>query len=154
MRKRKYRQAAACFLTAALILSAVPAPAVLAETETSSETIQQEIPEEESTVSVTSGTEVSEEESIVTVTPGTEVPEEESTITEMSGTEFPVETEPQTVPLTEQNTETETQVETKAEIQTESEIETETAIRMETSGETTEKETEVFYRAKGSESGK
>ena len=148
MRKRKYRQAAACFLTAALILSAVPAPAVLAETETSSETIQQEIPEEESTVSVTSGTEVSEEESTVTVTPGTEVPEEESTITEMSGTEFPVETEPQTVPLTEQNTETETQVETKAEIQTESEIETETAIRMETSGETTEKETEVFIEQK------
>src|SRR5699024_10604549 len=64
------------------------------------------------------------------------------------GTEFPVETEPQTVPLTEQNTETETQVETKAEIQTESEIETETAIRMETSGETTEKETEVFIEQK------
>ena len=135
MRKRKYRQAAACFLTAALVLSAGPVQSVLAETEASSETVQQEIPEEESTVTVTSGT---------------EVPEEESTITEMSGTEIPAESEPQTIPLTEQNTETETQVETKAETQTESEIETETAIQTETSGEieTTEKETEVFIEQK------
>ena len=87
MRKRKYRQAAACFLTAALVLSAGPVQSVLAETEASLETVQQEIPEEESTV---------------TVTPGTEIPEE---------------TEPQTVPLTEQNTETETQARTETETQ-------------------------------------
>ena len=111
MRKRKYRQAAACFLTAALVLSAVPAPAVLAETEASSETIQQEIPEE----------------STVTVTPGTEASEE---------------TEPQTVPLTEQNAETETQVETETETQTESETETETTVQTET--ETTEVFIEEF----------
>ena len=48
MRKRKYRQAAACFLTAALVLSAGPVQSVLAETEASLETVQQEIPEEES----------------------------------------------------------------------------------------------------------
>ena len=91
MRKRKYRQAAACFLTAALVLSAGPVQSVLAETEASSETIQQEIPEEESTVTVTPGTEVSEE------------------------------TEPQTVPLTEQNTETATETQTGTETQTEQE---------------------------------
>ena len=95
MRKGKYRQAAACFLTAALVLSGGPVQSVLAETETSSETVQQEIPEEESTVSVT---------------PGTEVPKE---------------TEPQTVPLTEQNTEIETQVEAETETQTEQEMQTE-----------------------------
>lgn len=165
MRKRKYRQAAACFLTAALVLCVGPVQSVLAEAEAPSEAVQQEILEEESTVSVTPGTEILEEESTVPVTPetevleeestvtvtsGTEVPEEESTITEMSGTEIPAETEPQTVPLTEQNTETETQVETKAETQTESESETETAIQTETSGETetTEKETEVFIEQK------
>ena len=77
-------------MTAALVLSAGPVQSVLAETEASSETVQQEIPEEESTAPVK---------------PETEVPEE---------------TELQTVPLTEQNTETETQVETGIETQTES----------------------------------
>ena len=113
--KGRQRKAAAIILTAALVLSAGPVPSVLAETEASSETVQQEIPEEESTAPVK---------------PETEVPEE---------------TELQTVPLTEQNTETETQVETETETQTEPETETETTVQTETPGETetTEVETEA-----------
>lgn len=113
--KERQRKAAAIILTAALVLSAGPVQSVLAETEASSETVQQEIPEEESTAPVK---------------PETEVPEE---------------TELQTVPLTEQNTETETQVEKETETQTEPETETETTVQTETPGETetTEVETEA-----------
>ena len=113
--KGRQRKAAACFLTAALVLSAVPAPSVLADTETSSETVQQEIREEESAVTVTPGMEVSEE------------------------------TDSQTVPLTEQNTETETQVETETETQTkqETQTETQTEVQSETPGETETSEVET-----------
>ena len=121
MRKRKYRQAAACFLTAALVLSAVPAPAVLAETEASSETIQQEIPEE-STVTVTPGTEVSEETEPQTVP-----------LTEQN-------TETETEPQTEPETETETTVETETET---TEVETEVFTKEPANPEETETETEV-----------
>ena len=55
--KGRQRKAAAIILTAALVLSAGPVPSVLAETEASSETVQQEIPEEESTAPVTPETE-------------------------------------------------------------------------------------------------
>ena len=58
--KGRQRRAAAIILTAALVLSAGPVPSVLADTETSSETVQQEIREEESAVTVTPGMEVSE----------------------------------------------------------------------------------------------
>lgn len=88
--KGRQRKAAAIILTAALVLSAGPVPSVLAETEASSETVQQEIPEEESTAPVT---------------PETEAPEE---------------TEPQTDPVTEESTETESQTEAESETQTES----------------------------------
>ena len=122
MRKRKYRQAAACFLTAALVLSAVPVQAVLAETEASSETIQQEIPEE-STVTVTPGTEVSEETEPQTV-PLTEQNTENETQVE-------TETETQTESVKESEEITETEITTEPEMvrenSEESEPETETS---------------------------
>ena len=121
MKKRKYRQAAACFLTAALVLSAGPVQSVLAETEASSETIQQEIPEE-STVTVTPGTEVSEETEPQTVP-----------LTEQN-------TETETEPQTEPETETETTVETETET---TEVETEVFTEEPTNPEETETETEV-----------
>ena len=65
--KGRQRRAAAIILTAALVLSAGPVPSVLADTETSSETVQQEIREEESAVTVTPGMEVSEETDSQTV---------------------------------------------------------------------------------------
>lgn len=148
--KEWQRKAAAIILTAALVLSAGPVPSVLAETEASSETVQQEISEEESTVTVTPETEILEETELQT-----DLVTEESTGTEPqtetepeTQTEQETETEAETETQTETKPQTEQETETEAELQTESEIETETAIRMETSGETTEKETEVFIEQK------
>ena len=47
MRKRKYRQIVTCLLTAALVLFAGQVQSVLAKTEASSETVQQEVSEDE-----------------------------------------------------------------------------------------------------------
>lgn len=119
MKKRKYRQAAACFLTAALVLSAVPVQAVLAETEASSETIQQEIPEE-STVTVTPGTEVSgetEPQTVPLTEQNTETEIQVETETETTEVETEVFTEEPTNP---EETETETEVPETSPAQTES----------------------------------
>ena len=104
MRKRKYRQAAACFLAAALLLSGGPAQSALAETQVPDGNVQQgqDVPEEESTVAVTPGTEVS------------------------------TETEPQTIPLAEQSPETETETQTEPQTETLTEVQTETPGETET----------------------